>query len=114
MTRGDVVLVRFPHPSGVRGKKRPAVVVQADRDAPPRTVMVAEVTTNLAYANDPACLLIEADTEIGRATGLLQDSVISCLLVTTVWRDTVEQVIGRLPDAAVGRLDDRLKSAFGL
>jgi mRNA-degrading endonuclease toxin of MazEF toxin-antitoxin module len=28
MNRGDVVLVRFPHPSGLRGKKRPAVVVQ--------------------------------------------------------------------------------------
>ena len=28
MNRGDVVLVRFPHPSGVRGKKRPAVIVQ--------------------------------------------------------------------------------------
>ena len=26
MNRGDVVLVRFPHPSGVRGKKRPAVL----------------------------------------------------------------------------------------
>ena len=30
MKRGDVVLVRFPHPSGQRGKKRPAVVVQSD------------------------------------------------------------------------------------
>jgi mRNA-degrading endonuclease toxin of MazEF toxin-antitoxin module len=30
MNRGDVILVRFPHPSGVRGKKRPAVVVQSD------------------------------------------------------------------------------------
>ena len=29
MNRGNVVLVRFPHPSGVRGKKRPAVVVQS-------------------------------------------------------------------------------------
>lgn len=30
MRRGDVVLVRFPHPSGTRGKKRPAVVLQSD------------------------------------------------------------------------------------
>ncbi len=30
MSRGDVVVVRFPHPSGGRGKKRPAVVVQSD------------------------------------------------------------------------------------
>lgn len=30
MKRGDIVLVRFPHPSGQRGKKRPALVVQSD------------------------------------------------------------------------------------
>lgn len=30
MKRGDVVLVRFPHSSGQRGKKRPAVVVPLD------------------------------------------------------------------------------------
>jgi mRNA-degrading endonuclease toxin of MazEF toxin-antitoxin module len=30
MNRGDVLLARFPHPSGGRGKKRPVVVVQAD------------------------------------------------------------------------------------
>ena len=30
MKRGDVILVRFPHPTGLRGKKRPAVIVQSD------------------------------------------------------------------------------------
>jgi mRNA-degrading endonuclease toxin of MazEF toxin-antitoxin module len=45
MKRGDVVLVRFPHPSGQRGKKRPAVVVQSDAYARTvGTVIVAEVT----------------------------------------------------------------------
>lgn len=45
MKRGDVILVRFPHPSGQRGKKRPAVVVQSDSYASVvRTVVVAEVT----------------------------------------------------------------------
>jgi hypothetical protein len=28
MIRGDVILVRFPHPSGLCGKKRPVVVVE--------------------------------------------------------------------------------------
>ena len=50
MNRGDVVLVRFPHPTGLRGKKRPAVVVQSDAYAAVlSTVLVAEVT-NLACA----------------------------------------------------------------
>jgi hypothetical protein len=28
MNRGDIILVRFPHPSGILGKKRPAAVDQ--------------------------------------------------------------------------------------
>jgi mRNA-degrading endonuclease toxin of MazEF toxin-antitoxin module len=48
MKRGDVILVRFPHPSGPRGKKRPAVVVQSDAYATTvSTVVAAEVTKNL-------------------------------------------------------------------
>ena len=55
MKRGDVVLVRFPHPSGQRGKKRPAVVVQSDAYAGTvHTVVVAEVTKNLTMKGDPA------------------------------------------------------------
>jgi mRNA-degrading endonuclease toxin of MazEF toxin-antitoxin module len=43
MKRGDVILVRFPHPSGQRGKKRPAVVVQSDAYANTvSTVVVGE------------------------------------------------------------------------
>jgi mRNA-degrading endonuclease toxin of MazEF toxin-antitoxin module len=60
MKRGDVILVRFPHPSGVRGKKRPAVVVQSNAYTNAvGTLVVAEVTTNLTMANDPACLFID-------------------------------------------------------
>jgi hypothetical protein len=36
MNRGDVILVRFPHPSGQRGKKRPAAQVRVhDLDLSP-------------------------------------------------------------------------------
>jgi mRNA-degrading endonuclease toxin of MazEF toxin-antitoxin module len=58
MNRGDVILVRFPHPSGLRGKKRPAVIVQSDAYAGALgTLVVAEVTKNLTMGSDPACLL---------------------------------------------------------
>jgi PemK-like, MazF-like toxin of type II toxin-antitoxin system len=51
MNRGDVIVVRFPHPSGLRGKKRPAVVVQSDAYAGAvSTLVVAEVTKNLTLA----------------------------------------------------------------
>jgi len=76
MKRGDVTLVRFPHASGLRGKKRPAVLVQSDAYAGVlSTFVVAEVTKNLTMASDPACLCVDKSTPEGRATGLVRDSV---------------------------------------
>ena len=75
MNRGDVILDRFPHPSGLRGKKRPAVVVQSNSYAGAvSTLVVAEVTKNLTMKGDPACLFIDVSTPDGKATGLLLDS----------------------------------------
>ncbi len=46
MNRGDVILVRFPHATGLRGKKRPAVIVQSDAHAGTvATLVVAEITS---------------------------------------------------------------------
>ena len=112
MKRGDVVLVRFPHPSGQRGKKRPAVVVQSD--AYVSTVVVAEVTKNLTMKDDPACLFIDVSTSEGKATGLLIDSVVSGLVLVTVYTDTVAQVLGSLSPTLLQKLDDCLKVGLGL
>jgi mRNA-degrading endonuclease toxin of MazEF toxin-antitoxin module len=115
MNRGDVILVRFPHPSGVCGKKRPAVVVQADAyNQTMRTVAVAEVTKNLTMASDAACLFIDVSTPEGRATGLKRNSVVSCLLLATIDRDRVDQVLGTLSAVMANSLGDRLKAAFGM
>ena len=115
MNRGDVVLVRFPHPSGLRGKKRPAVVVQSDAYAGVvGTVVVAEVTKNLTMAGDPACLFIDVTTPEGKATGLVRDSVVSCLALVTVYTDTVAKVLGTLSPTMKRKLDDCLKVALGL
>jgi mRNA interferase MazF len=115
MKRGDVVLVRFPHPSGQRGKKRPAVVIQSDAYASVvNTVVVAEVTKNLAMKGDPACLFIDVSTPEGKATGLRQDSVVSGLVLVTVYNDTVAQVLGSLSPTLLQKLDDCLKVGLGL
>src|SRR5438270_9877131 len=80
MNRGDVILVRFPHPAGAGGKKRPAVIIQADVYAGVvSTLVVAQVTKNLTMAGGPACLFIDTTTPEGRATGLVRDSVVSCV-----------------------------------
>jgi mRNA interferase MazF len=115
MKRGDVVLVRFPHPSGQRGKKRPAVVVQANQySGMIRTVVVAEVTKNLTLKDDPACLHIDVGTPEGKASGLLVDSVVSALVIETVYADTIAQVLGSLSPSLQDQLDDCLKVGLGL
>jgi mRNA interferase MazF len=115
MSRGDVVLVRFPHPSGLRGKRRPAVVVQDDRySAVVGTLVVAEITSNLALASDPACLFIDTTTPDGQTTGLIRDSVVSCLTLATVYADAVDQTLGSLSPTLLQRLDGCLKAALGL
>src|SRR5256885_5182163 len=115
MNRGDVVLVRFPHPSGQRGKKRPAVVVQTDGYASSvSTVVVAEVTKNLTMKDDPACLFIDLSTPEGKATGLLVDSVVSSLVLDTVYADTIAQVLGSLSPALLRQFDECLKVGLGL
>ena len=115
MTRGDVVLVRVPHASGSRGKKRPVVVIQSDQYLGTLgTLVVAEVTSNLEMADDPACLMIEVNTQDGQATGLLRDSVISGLLIVTVYADAVDQTLGKLSPALLTRFENCLRVAIGL
>ena len=115
MKRGDIVLVRFPHPSGQRGKKRPAVVVQSDTYASTvSTVVVAEVTKNLTMKNDPACLFIDVSTPEGKATGLLVDSVVSSLVIDTVYSDTVAQVLACLSPPLLQKFDNCLRVGLAL
>jgi mRNA interferase MazF len=114
-TRGDVALARFPHVAGGRGKKRPIVVVQNDvYNQILRHVIVAEVTTNVALASDPANLLIEVATSEGQGTGLVQDSVVTCLHLVTMSEDRIGNVIGKLSPGLLQKLDACLKAALGL
>jgi mRNA-degrading endonuclease toxin of MazEF toxin-antitoxin module len=109
MKRGDVILVRFPHPSGQRGKKRPAVVVQSDAYAGAvSTVVVAEVTKNLTMKNDPACLFIDVSIPKARDRPTI-DSVVSSLVLDTVYVDTVAQVLGNLSATLLQKFDACLK-----
>lgn len=115
LTRGDVALARFPHAAGGRGKKRPVVIVQSDVYNPKlHHVVVAEITTNLTLATDPANLLIEVAAAEGQATGLLQDSVVTCLHLATMSEARISKVIGKLPLPLLHKLDDCLKAALGL
>ena len=102
-----------PASVGGRGKKRPAVVVQADTYAGTvSTLVVAEVTSNLTMAGNPTCLVIDVSEPEGQATGLIHKSVVSCLLLATVDANRVAKVLGKLSPTMKQKLDGCLKSAL--
>jgi mRNA-degrading endonuclease toxin of MazEF toxin-antitoxin module len=108
-------MARFPHAGGTRGKKRPVMVVQADAyNAKLRHAIVAETTTNLAAANDPACLLIDVSTPEGAASGLTQNSVVGCMFLATIAESRISAPIGTLSASLLHQLDQCLKAALGL
>jgi mRNA interferase MazF len=115
LNRGDVGLARFPHAAGGRGRKRPVLVVQSDSyNQTLRHFIVAEFTTNIAAASDPAKFLVEIATPEGKATGLLQDSVITCLHLVTMSEERIRKVIDKLSPGMLQKIDICLKAALGL
>ena len=87
---------------------------------PPRRLNQSDHLTGYVYprrrtrANDPACLCIDASTPEGQATGVVQDAVVSCLLLATIKADLVDQVIGVLSHAMKQKLNACLKAALEL
>jgi len=111
--RGDVLIALFPNADGSPPKARPVVVVQADAyNAKLKNLIVAAITSNLSHATDPASVLIEVASPDGKATGLRQDSVISCINLATISDTLIAKKIGQLSPALLKRLNDALKVAL--
>jgi mRNA-degrading endonuclease toxin of MazEF toxin-antitoxin module len=92
--------------AGGRGKKRPAFVIRAyGYNHADRYVIVAEITSNLSRATDPANLLIDLATPEDQATGLAHVSVVTCLQLATISEDRSTAVIGKLSAATLANLN---------
>jgi mRNA interferase MazF len=75
--RADVVIVDFPYTDVGQSKRRPAVVVQNDRDNQRlRKTVVAMITGNLKRRGDPSHVFIDPAAE--PSAGLSHPSLISC------------------------------------
>src|SRR5919108_2539396 len=113
--RGDVVLLLYPFASGRGASRRPALIVQNDRDNRRLdNTIIAQITTNVRHVNDPTQLLIPWRTPEGQQAGLLHDSVVSCNNLATVHEERIHRVMGHLPDAMMSCIDECLKAALGL
>lgn len=113
--RGDVVLIQFPFASGAAAKLRPALVVQGDRNNARLTnTLVAAITTTTHRSGEPTQFLIELATPVGKQSGLLKDSVVSCENLATIEQTRVARVIGSLPADAMLTINACLKAALGM
>jgi mRNA interferase MazF len=110
--RGDVVLVLFPHSDLRTAKTRPALVIQADDlDTGVGQVIVAMISGRMFRAGHPSRVVINVRSPLGRASGLLGDSVVMTDNVATVSLIAVERVIGVIP---MKETDAALRYTFAL
>ena len=113
--RGDVVLALFPFATGTTAKKRPVLVIQADSyNQKLHNAVVAEITSNMGRAADPAHLFVDVATPEGQATGLLRNSLVSCLNLATLHESRFERIIGELSPGLMAQVEKCLKTALEL
>lgn len=115
MTRGDVVIVEFPFADGHRGKNRPALIVQNDRDnSRLANTVVAMITGNTRYASEPTQVYVDPRTGDGIATGLHGPSAVKCCNLFTIRQQDIKRTIGAFSSSLQADVDKALKTALGL
>ena len=93
MRRGDVVVIADRGAGDYGGKPRPAVVVQSELFEDTGSVVVCLLTTQQTGAP-----LLRIAVEPDAVSGLASPSYIAIEKITTIRRDRVGQVLGRLTD----------------
>ncbi len=115
MKRGDIVIVPFPFQDRPGQKIRPAVVVQSDAENRRlANTILAMITGNLTDAGRPTTVLVDPRTPEGTGSGLSGTSLVKCYNLATVRQGRVLQVIGRLSDAAIQKVNLALRAALDL
>jgi mRNA-degrading endonuclease toxin of MazEF toxin-antitoxin module len=111
--RGDIVLLSMPFAQGGGAKIRPAVVVQNDRNyARLSNTIVAAITRTVSRADLPTQLLIDPATAVGKASGFLAVSAITCENLFTVGQNLIHRRIGRLSADVMEKVGDSLRASL--
>jgi len=109
--RGDIVLVLFPDSNLRTSKRRPALVVQADRlGLGLNQTIVAMISSNLARAGYASRVLVAGAS--ARLSGLLMDSVVMTDNLATIRETEIDRVLGTIQDLAA--VDAALRETLAL
>jgi mRNA interferase MazF len=107
--RGDVVVVADRAGGDHAGKPRPSVIIQADAYAETLSVVVCPLTSD-----DRLSPLLRVRLEPSASLPLATPSWIMVDKPTSLRRDRVRQVIGRVPAEAMLEVDRALASFLGI
>lgn len=111
--RGDLVLVLFPNSDLRTGKRRPALIVQANNlGTGLDQTIVAMITSNLARSGHPSRVFVSLAKPEGQQTGLLADSVIMTDNLVTLLENEIDRKIGIFSNMAA--VDAALKHTLGI
>jgi mRNA interferase MazF len=108
MRRGDIVLIADRGAGDYAGKPRPAVVVQSELFHDTGSIAVCLLTTQQTGAP-----LLRVAVEARAGSGLSQPSQIAVEKLTTVRRDRIAKVIGRISDDEAVALNRSLAVFLG-
>ena len=110
--RGHVVRVLFPHSNLTEAKRRPALVIQADKlNTGLAQTIVAMITGNMGRANHPSRVTVLKTSREGIGAGLRLDSVIMTDNLVTVANTEIDSVLGALP---MKEVETALRHTLGL
>jgi mRNA-degrading endonuclease toxin of MazEF toxin-antitoxin module len=114
--RGDIVLVQFPRASGKKGKVRPAVIVQCNRNNERlQNTIVVMVSGNTRFANtEPTHVLVDQTTTEGRGSGLRGPSAVKCENLFTLAHKNILRHVGCLSAPLQNRVDQALRASLAL
>jgi mRNA interferase MazF len=109
--RGDIVLVLFPDSNLRTSKRRPALVVQAERlGLGLNQTIVAMISSNLARAGYASRVLVAGAS--ARQSGLLMDSIIMADNLATIHDAEIDRVLGTIQDLT--EVDAALRETLAL
>jgi mRNA interferase MazF len=114
--RGAIILANLPFSNMTAFKIRPALVVQCDlNNQRLEDVILAIITRTTKLATiEPTQLLIDLQTQEGRATNLLHTSAVKCEHLITIEQRLILKMIGKLSAAQMQKIDDCLKISLEL
>jgi len=111
--QGDIILVWFPHSDLTTVKKRPAIVLQADDlQTGLDQLIIGMITSNMMRRGHKSRIFIDPDTEKGKNSGLLGNSVIMTDNIATLRISEIYKKIGEF--TTLDELRDALKHTFGI